>query len=62
VVNYAGRLVGIISREDVCINVPSRTPVVQNLWQAAWERGRDDVPQTVQSAELWRCSSQGSRL
>jgi CBS domain-containing protein len=35
VVNYAGRLVGIISREDVCINVPSRTPVVRDLWQAA---------------------------
>ena len=35
VVNYAGRLVGIISREDVCINVPSRTPAVQDLWQAA---------------------------
>jgi CBS domain-containing protein len=35
VVNYSGRLVGIISREDVCINVPSRTPVLRNLWQAA---------------------------
>jgi CBS domain-containing protein len=35
VVNYAGRLVGIISREDVCIHVPQRTPSLQNLWQAA---------------------------
>jgi CBS domain-containing protein len=35
VVNYSGRLVGIVSREDVCINVPSRTPFVRNLWQAA---------------------------
>ena len=35
VVNYAGRLVGIISREDACIRVPSRTPFLQDLWQAA---------------------------
>ena len=35
VVNYAGRLVGVISREDVCIRVPSRTPIVHNLCQAA---------------------------
>jgi CBS domain-containing protein len=35
IVNYSGRLVGIVSREDVCINVPSRTPVVRTLWQAA---------------------------
>ena len=35
VVNYSGRLVGIVSREDVCINVPSRTPFVRNLCQAA---------------------------
>ena len=35
VVNYAGRLVGIISREDVCIRVPSRIPFVRNLSQAA---------------------------
>lgn len=35
VVNYSGRLVGIVSREDVFFNVPSRTPVVRNLWQAA---------------------------
>ena len=35
VVDYAGRLVGIISREDVCLNVPSRTPVARNLRQAA---------------------------
>ena len=35
VVNYAGRLVGTISREDVCIRVPSRTPFLQDLWQAA---------------------------
>lgn len=35
VVNYAGRLVGIISHEDVCMHVPSRIPVVRNLWQAA---------------------------
>lgn len=35
VVNFAGRLVGIISREDVCINVPSPTPFERSLWQAA---------------------------
>jgi len=35
VVNYAGRLVGIISREEVCIRVPSRTPFIHNLSQAA---------------------------
>jgi CBS domain-containing protein len=35
VVDYAGRLVGIISREDVCISVPSRTSIMQNLSRAA---------------------------
>jgi CBS domain-containing protein len=35
VVDYAGCLVGIISREDVCLSVPSRTPVVHSLCQAA---------------------------
>lgn len=35
VVNYSGRLVGIISREDVCMDVASRTPVLRGLSQAA---------------------------
>lgn len=35
VVNYAGRLVGMISREDVWVPVPPRVPVTRNLWQAA---------------------------
>lgn len=35
VVNYAGRLVGVISREDVCLSLPSRTPLMRNLRQAA---------------------------
>jgi CBS domain-containing protein len=34
VVNYAGRLVGIIAREDVCVPVPSPPAVVRNLWAA----------------------------
>lgn len=35
VVNYSGRLVGIISREDVCMGVASQTPVLRGLSQAA---------------------------
>lgn len=35
IVNYAGRLVGIISREDLFMSVPSRAPVMQNLSRAA---------------------------
>jgi len=35
VVNHAGRLVGVISREDVCLSVPTRIPVLRSLSQAA---------------------------
>lgn len=35
VVNYSGRLVGTISREDVFISVPSRNAVMRNLPRAA---------------------------
>jgi len=35
VVDFTGRLVGIISREDVWVRVPTRTPIVNNFWRAA---------------------------
>ena len=35
VVDYAGCLVGIISREEVWVRVPPRTPVLHGLSQAA---------------------------
>ena len=35
VVDFTGRLVGIISREDVWVRVPPRTPIVHNFWRAA---------------------------
>ena len=35
VVDFTGRLVGIISREDVWVRVAPRTPIVHNFWRAA---------------------------
>ena len=35
VVNHAGRLVGMISRADVCFAAPLRVPFAGNIWQAA---------------------------
>jgi len=35
VVDFTGRLVGIISREDVWVRVPPRTPIVHSLSRAA---------------------------